>query len=601
MSAENNYLDALEITSGLAQKSAKARLNTVDLLIECEQLGLMPLFKEHLETEKDNNVRASILAYMKEQGEDIKPYITLDKLRAMLNGWAKKPSTEIERFTNIPALTWDDGTPLSFEEITGLLTQAIARKMIIDDGFFSIIFTRLDERCHRPLSDWALTQWVTLATGAADIKQQVSQMRERTWQTDDMNERDRLQKAVAKLEPTAKWSAASIKGLLSLTFHATPALMASKVKTFIRTYGKTQPAQCAQMVNVLGNVSSDTTLQLLVMISKNHNKAGVKALAGQLVEQEAEKRNLTPEQLEDKAIPTLDFDMEGERRFEEVDRLFMLDEHLTPQMRKLDYTPIKSIPASADKEVKAEISNMKKMLKEVAKEQPKRLMLALMSDREWTWDDWRNDYWYHPLMRLLCGRALWEMTLQDGSSVVVRPCEDDFLTSYGESIPQVFTKVKLVHASSLPKEQRTAWVEHFEEFEVTPLLWQFTTCQMPADEMATTAKWTGLTGFLWDDSMFVRTMRGFGFISGEVMDAGGIEGFTFQTDGGITVQVSTSWYNVSILNEPVAITGVTFSKADEPIFFKDVPPGLLHNVISFLEAMKDKASYDEHWRKKVII
>lgn len=291
MSTKHNYLDVLEITRGLKQKSAKARLNTVDLLIECEQPDLIPLFKNHLETEKDDNIRASILTYMKEQGEDIKPYVTLEKLRNMLQGWSKKTSPEIERLTNIPELSWDDGTSLSSQETQGLLTKAIARKMILDDGFFSIIFTRIDERCHRPLSDWALTQWVTLAAGAADIKQQVWQMHAQSWKTDDMNERERLHKAIEKLEPEIKWSAASIKGLLSLTSHATPALMASKVKRFIRTYGKTQPAQCAQMINVLSNVSSDVTLQLLVMISKNHNKAGVKALAGQLVKKKRKSAN----------------------------------------------------------------------------------------------------------------------------------------------------------------------------------------------------------------------------------------------------------------------------------------------------------------------
>src|SRR5262249_47642223 len=140
-------------------------------------------------------------------------------------------------------------------------------------------------------------------------------------------------------------------------------------------------------------IGSETALMQLSTIADKVKFTGVKKRAQEFMQAIARERGLSPEQLEDRIVPTLDLDERGNRIFDFGPRRFRvaLGPDLKPMIREEGGKLRADLPkpTKTDDAVRAaEAANawklLKKQLREVLKLQSSRLEKAMLDQRHWS-------------------------------------------------------------------------------------------------------------------------------------------------------------------------------------------------------------------------
>lgn len=118
------------------------------------------------------------------------------------------------------------------------------------------------------------------------------------------------------------------------------------------------------------------------------------------------------------------------------------------------------------KEAKKALSQAKKELKSVLTLQRHRLYEAMCVQRAWRFEDWELYLNRHPIMRHLCQRLVWQ-----ADYVIFRPLDDGTFTGVDDNPVCLSpdTCIRLAHSCTLPSEEGARWLQHFVDYEVTPL------------------------------------------------------------------------------------------------------------------------------------
>ena len=237
-------------------------------------------------------------------------------------------------------------------------------------------------------------------------------------------------------------------------------------------------AIAAEAVRALAMNGGSSALMAVDNMAHKFKQRQVKNAAIEAMSKAAEELGITTEELGDRIVPDLEFNDSMERIFDYGTRKFKV--YLTPSLEIEVFDEndkkLKTIPAPAkkDDEVLAKKSNaefkqMKKQLKNVITIQKTRLETALLADRRWTVDAWKELFVKNPVMHSFAIGLVWSAYENNELVQTFRYMEDGSFNTCDEDeyeLPEN-CMIGLAHPIDLDEETLTAWKEQLSDYEVT--------------------------------------------------------------------------------------------------------------------------------------
>jgi hypothetical protein len=262
-------------------------------------------------------------------------------------------------------------------------------------------------------------------------------------------------------------------------FGGDPTVM--KLTPMIRAWpGGSQHARAVTGLEVLRAINTDTALVQLNGIAEKLKFQGLKATAQRFMADIAAKRGLTPEQLGDRVVPTLELGPDGSRAFDYGLRQFRFgfDRSWKPGVfdasgafKSDPPAPGKSDDAARAKAALEQWKAFKKQLKSVAEVQTIRLERAMIARRRWSPDEFDQLLVRHPLMRHLVRGLLWVARAARSKTASYFRVRSDFSFAGSDGAPVVlkdFAGVELAHPLRMSAQDRAAWSATFYAEQIAP-------------------------------------------------------------------------------------------------------------------------------------
>lgn len=332
-------------------------------------------------------------------------------------------------------------------------------------------------------------------------------------------------------------------------------------------------AIASEAVKALALNGSNEALIIVDNISRKFKFKQVKTAAASALKFAAEQMGVDIEELSDRIVPNLGFDVRGESVFDYGNRKFTVT--LTPELT-LEITDesgkkLKSLPAPAKKddevkakEASAEFKNLKKQLKTVANIQAIRLEMALSSNRKWTKDSWIKLFVENPIMHKFAIGLVWGVYKDNALTDSFRYMEDGSFNTKDEEEYELEDGIVIgiVHSIELNSEDLALWKEQFENYEIKQPFEQlnreiFTVTE--EEKKRNTVERFG--GTMLNGLSLLGKLTDFGWIRGAIGDGGGYDAF-FKEDNNHKVEVGLNFSDVSVgyENEEVTVYDLCFYK-----------------------------------------
>ncbi|WP_139979376.1 DUF4132 domain-containing protein [Nocardioides litoris] len=246
----------------------------------------------------------------------------------------------------------------------------------------------------------------------------------------------------------------------------------------VRTRAKAQPAQAAALLALLARAEQPLALEVLVEAAEGAPVTSVRTAAIAAVDDVAERRGWTAEQVGDRGAPTGGFDATGRLRLDYGPRGFtaVLQPDLTvrvvPDEGGAERTSLPPARAADDagrvREAKAVLAAAKKTVGAAARSQAARLRQAMATQRGWTVADWHTDVAGHPVLGRLAAGLVWWV---GDPATSFRPLDDGSLTDVDDEPVDLDPHaaagdlVRLAHDVLLPPDLVEAWRSHLADYE----------------------------------------------------------------------------------------------------------------------------------------
>jgi hypothetical protein len=251
----------------------------------------------------------------------------------------------------------------------------------------------------------------------------------------------------------------------------------ARLLPFIRAWpAESQSPRAVLGLECLAGIGSDAALLALNGLAQKVRYEGLRKKARAILERVAKERGLGEGDLEDRIVPDLGLDAKGTRVLDFGPRLFtvLLGPDLTPVVRVPDGAIRKDPPkpGKADDPEKAgaavaEWKSLKKLLKEVARQQAFRLEQAMVTGRRWNAPDFESYLVRHPLMTVLAQRLLWGVAEGGKWARTFRVDDNRQAVDRGDApVALEGAKVGLVHPLQLSEKERQDWGAVFSDYEL---------------------------------------------------------------------------------------------------------------------------------------
>ncbi|WML33318.1 DUF4132 domain-containing protein [Clostridium sp. OS1-26] len=402
----------------------------------------------------------------------------------------------------------------------------------------------------------------------------------------------------------------------------------SALKKNIEEWAKnSRGAIASEAVKALALNGSNEALIIVDNIARKFKFKQVKNAAATALQFASEQMDIDMEELSDRIVPDLGFDIKGERVFDYGDRKFIvtLTPELTLDVQDESGKNFKNLPApnKKDDETKAaeaslEFKNLKKQLKTVANIQAIRLELALSSNRKWTKEAWVKLFVENPIMHQFSIGLVWGIYEDNILTDSFRYMEDGSFNTKDEDEYELKNGVVIgiVHPIELSKEDMELWKEQFENYEIKQPLEQlnreiFTV----TEEEKTNKKVERFGGIMLNGLSLLGKLTSFGWSRGPIGDGGGY--YTFYKEDStfkIDVELSFSGVSVGYENEEVTVYDLSFYKEGTASKYSYINDKMYeHNVVSpetlpkrFLseilyqinKATASKTGTNENWKEE---
>jgi hypothetical protein len=255
-------------------------------------------------------------------------------------------------------------------------------------------------------------------------------------------------------------SAIADKGLLALASALPGPELAETVRQYMRRQ-HLKRAQIEALLHVLSISDDAEALQLLVGTARRYRTATVQQAANALVEQVAERRGWTADELADRMIPTAGLDGSRSLALDYGPRQFTarLGTSLTLGLTSSDGTAVKALPDpriddTGGAAAKVSLAAARKELKAVVAVQRRRLYDAMALRRSWPMAQWREQILENPVMGMLATGLVWQV----GDSLGRPTLDGEVLDAVGAAVAMpADAGVSIAHPTSITAEQIAAW------------------------------------------------------------------------------------------------------------------------------------------------
>ncbi|HEY1959088.1 MAG TPA: DUF4132 domain-containing protein [Polyangiaceae bacterium] len=254
---------------------------------------------------------------------------------------------------------------------------------------------------------------------------------------------------------------------------------ARKLTPLVRAWpGEAAHARAVTGLDVLARIGTDVALMHLHGIAQKLKFKGLQEKAREKIDQIAEARGLSAEELADRLVPDLGLDDDGSLALDFGPRKFrvVFDETLKPAVldeagkRVPDLPkPKQSDDAEKSKAATETWKALKKDAKTIAGSQLLRLEVAMCTQRRWSVDVYRQFLLEHPLLFHIVRRLVWGVYDRAGKlASTFRVAEDRSLASAKDDAYDLpdGAEVGIVHRLELDDAQAASWGQVFGDYEI---------------------------------------------------------------------------------------------------------------------------------------
>ncbi len=581
----------------LSAGKAQTRIRAAEWLASIgDESARAPLLAA-LESERSKPARAALLDALDALGADLSPWVGQEPLRALAERKPKLPrSLTWLAIDSLPVLRWKRGKNLDPAVQRALVLTAHKLKDPEPDAFLRHSVARLTKASRTAFGSALFERWLGF-----DLRRRTPEeidayvpAQARTYMRNYGMDRTQAEKwARGDAERTLPNSGTPHKGLLALVAACQTPGVSERVRAYLDDWYGWRAAQCKALLSMLGHVDAIAAVQLLVGVSQRFRTAGIKKQATKVLEELAERRGWTVEELGDRSVPTAGLDAAARLVLDYGERSFTarVDAHGRWRLSDEEGKPLKSLPAARKaeaedivKEARRALKKAKREVKEVFKVQPLRLYQAMCTERSWPLAEWRSFLLEHPLLGPLCRRLVW-LELSDGQSF--RPTEDGGLIDAAHeevSLPPR-ARVGLAHASLLPADLGEAWLEHLGDYSLTPLFPQFGRPVRPLEEgERRAAAIERFKGYVLGGFALRNVAKRLGYSRGEIGDGGWFYDYRKSLPD-TEVLFTFSGSRLPLEDEPVRLDAVVFERKGRRLSLTRVPDILLLEVLADGEAL----------------
>ena len=620
------------IAAQLKDAKQDVRAGAADWLADRGAERQVPALKAALKKEKSEVARAAMLTALDRLGEDLSAYFDAGTLLAEAEaGLAKVNLKSLEWFPldALPRVTWRDGTPLDPKVLTWWIALANKLKQPGGNALFELYLDRLTPEDSERLGLFLLRTWIghdTVHPSDAEANDYAKahadghyKMMAR-WDDDYTRE-----KAFSDLRAQKKGeylqSANANKGLLGLAARAPGADAAEAARSYLKNHGA-RIAQCKAILDCLAANPAPAAIQVVLAVSNRFKAKTVQAHAQALIEEIAERRGWTADQLADRTIPTGGLDETGTMELdcgdERIYRARLADDGKLVLSNPAG-KEVKALPSARNEEegalikaAKKALSGGRKEIKQVDAMQAGRLFEAMCLERSWSPEEWQRYLSRHPIVGRMCQRLVW-LGCDRSSEVAAsfRPLEDGSLSGPADETVTLedVAGIKLAHQTLMGEAATQAWLTHLADYEIAPLFDQFTRPLLkPGDEQARSSEVTDRRGHMIESFKLRGAATKLGFQRGQAEDGGVFCDYVKRYDGiGIAAIISFTGSPLPEENIACALLSLSFNKIRKKtgqwgaaIPLNEVPPVLLSETWNdYHQIAAAGTGFDPDWEKKV--
>lgn len=592
--------------------------------------GIEPL-RALVAKEKRENVRATALSAVALLGEDVSTFLTPEVLatEAATGLRAKAPAgLDWFPFDGLPACRWAaDGSAVPSDVLRWWVHLAVRLKDPLGAGLVPRYVSLLTPETRRALGAFVLGSWIAQDTAqvpdaqardraAAEAPAALAQ--HHSWAAqwpehygqfasftlEEMTEQLRRVHAAEYLG-----SAIASKGVLSLAAGMDGHRAVAAVQAYAKDHGRRR-SQLESLVVLLSAIDEPATVQYLLSVSRRFKQASIQERARVLVEEIAERKGWSADQLADRTIPTAGFDDTGVLVLDYGPRAFTA--RMTPtfalELSGPDGAVVKGLPpARSDDDAelvaaaKAQLTAARSGLKQVVTLQTQRLYEAMCVGRTWPADEWTEFLLGHPVVSRLVGTLVW-VENPGPDARLFRPTPDGALVDAEDDDVELAPDavVALAHAATMSADEVTAWRAHLADYAVVPRFDQLSSSVAEHPEGATSIQ--DRRGWLTDTFTVRGRATKRGYQRGPAEDGGWFSTYTKSfTSAGLEVVIEFTGSTLPEENVAAAVRDLSFratSRRRSDIPLTEVPPVLLAEAYSDYLHVAAGGSFDADWEKK---
>jgi Domain of unknown function (DUF4132) len=489
-----------KIIAALASRQQDARLAAAEWLAKLKHKPAIPALRAALAKEKSEIVKDELIKALETLEVSLEELLDLDRLdQDAEKGLKKEISSDLQwfPFEQLPGVHWaDSGEPVSPLILKWFLVQS--HRLNNPEANPSLrrycSLFRKDDR--EKLGMFVLEAWIAKDTKPKNTAEQAAALAQKEAQQyaayakqnpkyyPDFDEQRLYQTLFNRYLVQPEGSQTSTKGILAVAGASCGGAAAPIVHRYIKQWYGYRPAQSKALLQVLAWADHPSATQVVLSVANRFRTKGIQEEAMRQCQLLAERKGWTLDELADRTIPTAGLDEDGAMELDYGARKFTarLSEEMTLTLTNQAEKTIASLPdanqsddADKVKQAKALLSASRKELKSVLSMQKERLYEALCTQRFWRFEDWDTYLRKHPIVGRYCQRLVWVVCAENKVKSSFRPLSDGTLTDHNDeevSLDAMAT-IRLAHNEVLGLEDRNAWLGHFSDYKVEPLIQQF--------------------------------------------------------------------------------------------------------------------------------